>query len=523
MSVEPDSAGPTMDRRRFLRTTAMTVAVAGATAAGVSTTVMAESLDPDSNVVHAPWIEDTITVSELDLDDMALLDVINDDGEVESLSNYGAVLAPPEYENGEQEDPHNPVRYDPAKIVHSEFTDFPRGETYDDGDDEDLDVSWNISDLWLIDEDGGSIDLDEEGEGVTFTASGLSEGDHVSATFGEDEDSEFDVSSIGRNYLQVIMEIGSIDSDSVVTFALEDDDDNRVEATIEDGADLDDEEVISDGDAESVAYQGELGEFDGISDLGDVTTVEVTIEDGDAEFTVTALNIERASSWSFGRHEYEDEDDDLDVETVRGSQGPIDVIDLNDLDPFSNAKIEDIDIEVEYRAEELPQGSLEYEWTDPGAWDHDERLNKVYTFELPDFYDLSHDEPRLRDEVLYPGSRYVEVSYAIEDEDDDITLEDIDEDELSMEDETDTFESASPEDTITLTSSPSGGDYVGVFYDTLHTEKERDEAMTDSTIAVAAEEEDEGGLFNRVRLGVLTFAGIAAALLARARMAAPGV
>jgi len=105
--------------------------------------------------------------------------------------------------------------------------------------------------------------------------------------------------------------------------------------------------------------------------------------------------------------------------------------------------------------------------------------------------------------VLFPSTRYIagEVAVGL---DSVPSLDDVD--DVSWTDKTATYEGASIDDEITLSTSPSGGEIIAVHLDVLYSESERDKATASGGGGGPMQASSSGG-FLSTPLGLLTAVG----------------
>ena len=496
--TEDGNAQPhsTLDRRTYLRAVGAAVTLAGAG----NVAAAEELLNYASAFIHDPWIEATLTIGVHDGEDMSSeLEYIDNDGNRVSLSSAGGIVATRE----ESDEPHNPVALRADKIAHAELTDWPRGETYDDGDDEDADVYALDATHWTVDESGtgGTLTVEDVDSPAGTTAlhvaaADLAADDVATATFGEFESIS---SGIARKYLQLVVTVDELPSETAVYLRVKDDGGNAVETWIDADADSGADGTIATATGPGQVYQRELGELDGVDDLDEIAEVEIAVEDGDVDLTLTALNLERESRWSLGSREYED-DDDVSTETVYEPSDVYEVTGVDSLDDdFGSATIHDLEVDVEFVASELgDDGADDWAWYEDDL-DYDYRLEHIVEWDLPTAYDLSYDDVSVRDEVRLRSGRYDSAGVLVGAPDETVEVDQLD-DQDGWSDEVSTYSDAGRGDEITLTTSPDGGERIWWHVETLHHDDEHDDATSEA--AVGAGPTRSGGFIDPV-LGVI--------------------
>ena len=488
----------TMGRRAILVTTAATAAAA----AGAGVASAAVQLDRDSEYAHNPTLSGTVTIAQHDRQVFdSPLAYIDDSGDTVSLAAAGGVVA-----TGEEGKPHNPISLRADRINAEEFRAFPRGETFQNTDGDDEDLSALDAQHWTTDESGsaGSLTVENtsaasEGDALRVATSGQTDTDVATATF-----SDFEISSgEQRKRLQLVASIDALDDPTVVYVRVRDASDAVNEAWIDTNADSTAAGTIATGTDAGVVYQTQLGDLAG--DLDTIEEIEIAIEDGNADLTIAGLNLERESEWSFGTREFENADEELETETIEEPTGAYSITSIDSLDEnvFNSVSIANVDIDVEFKAGEIGErGVLEHEFSDAERYDQDSRLDDLVGWDLPSAYDLSYGTLTFNDTVKYPSGRYLEVAYQTGLDE----LPALDDDRDSWTDATGTYESGSIGDEITLSADVSGGEIIGWYADVLMNSNEQDDATTSGGIGGGAAG-SAGGWFSGVR-GILMSAVI---------------
>jgi hypothetical protein len=489
-----------LDRRTFMAATAAT----GAAAVGVGTAAAA-GLDYSSDYVHDPWLDARMTIENHDRATFdSVLEYINDSGERVSLADAGGQVATPT----SADESHNPVSIRADKIDAEEFRAFPRGESYDESGDgeEDTDVRALDATHWSTDTSGsaGSLTVEdvESPAGATalhVAASGQGDGDVALATF---DNFEAITDGVDRKHLQLVATVDSLAS-AAFYVRVKDSAGNVKETWIDSSADSTATGTITTETGPAQVYQVQLGELS--TDLGDLVEVELSVQDGDADVTFTALNLERESTWEFGSQEYLNSDDEVDTETITEPSGAFAITGLDSLgSPFDAASITDLEVDVEYAAGRIgADGSVEFDWSDAERYDQDSRLKHLIAWDLPTAYDLGYSDVSLKDTVLFPSTRYIagEVAVGL---DSVPSLDDVD--DVSWTDKTATYEDGSIDTDVTLSTSPTGGEIIAVHLDVLYSESERDKATASGGGGGPMQASSSDG-FLSTPLGLLTTLG----------------
>ena len=456
--VETTAAADALDSEMSRRAFAVGVGAVAATAAGAGTASAQEAgLVPDFGGEYTPipgvdggtWRIDEHTA------EMEQLDYVDNDGNIQSLtSEYGAVLAPDSGEDGET---HNPVSFHPSYIDTSEYTAFPRGETREDEDGDEEDVSALDAEEWT-----GDLLISDDGDALVLESDAVEDGATQSATF----DNYTIDSGEARKVLQLVVDVDQLEAGATVDVEVVDAGGASVAATIDPDADGAAESTIATSQESGVVFQTEIGEFDGGSDLDTLEEIVVSVSDANAELTVHGLNLELDSEWSFGTREtYDTEDEEVVEETLVEPTGRTGIVSLTSLtNQFTDATIYDVEYDVEIRASEAPLSNFEVMVEEVDRGSYDQRYHLVGALELPGgLYEVEVVEPgELTDEVRHPEDVYRTVEYA-HDLTEIPTMDDID--DISWTDATSVLEDGDIDDEVTLSTTVSAGDTIGLHYD----------------------------------------------------------
>lgn len=505
-----------MTRRRFVQTAA--VATAAAATAGTVSAQESDVPNYASDLVQSPRLEATTTIAAHTADMEDVREYINDNGELDSLANDGAVVADRE----ESDAPHNPVTLRADKFNAYEYREFPRGETFDEDGDGDADTDLNAVDAqhWATDTSGtaGSLTVETveaaNGENALHvTTASQTSGDVALATF-----TDFEITSgVDRKMAQLVANIKSLDSGCVTEVRIKDSAGNVITLVIDSSADSGAITTIATATATGLVYQEQIGEF--TTSLDDIVELEIAVKDANIDLVLPAINLDKESEWEFGTQEFTNSDDELDSKTLKTPSGTFSITGLSSLPSvWTNAGIMDVQVDVEFRTEQLPSSQQKYRWADASRYDYANRLETLLGFELPTAYDLSYSSTSLRDEVLFPDSRYLTGEYATG-QSEMPTWDDVDDGNVSWTDQTGTYENASVDDNITLTSSVSAGNLAVVHLDVQMSDDERDSATASGGGAGGGPTSSSGGLFSGVKglavsavVGLLGYFGLSGML-----------
>lgn len=502
--------------RRAFTVGAATAIAASATAGKVMADEVAENKVPnfESEYTHNPYIPASVTIDE-HTEEMEPLEFVNNSGEVVSLADYGGVLAA----RGDEDEPHNPVRFLATKIETDEFRDFPRDGEREDSDGDIVDVSALDADLWDAD---SNLDVEDDGDALELTTDGLADGDSASATFDLDEFDAVIDSGIARKYVQAVVDVDYLDASADVTVTIGNDTDS-VEVMIDPDADADADDVIADSVQDGVVFQTEIGDLDGGTDLESIEAIEIDVADGDASLRFAGLNLERESRWEFGTRERLDDDNELEETTLFEPVGYTGIVGLEGLlEQFGDAGIEDIEYEIEFVAGEAPEESWEVEVSEPDRGDFEQVFNMVGGFGLPGgYYDLEIDAQELIDQARHPSSRYDTVEISV-DESEIPGIDDVD--DVEWTDRTSTLQDASTGEEVTLSNTVSASNVVAIHYEIHEDSDIIGEMWTEPGAAGGALFGSGGGVMSSVwgwALAIVT--GVAGAIALARRRASSAV
>lgn len=458
---EIDADSP-VGRRVFLAG----VGAAAATAAGAGSVAAQDgSVVPDysSEYVPVPKVIGTRLSVASHTADMNQLDYVNNDGEILSLKEeYGAVLEPTPEDQGDS--PHNPVSFDASQLTTSEYTAFPRGVTRTNADDEEEDVSGLDAQEWTTDESGtaGSVSVtDVDDDALSVSTSSQTSGDAAVATF-----TNFTIDSgEARKVLQLVLDVNTLESGAVVDVAVTDAASNTVTATIDSAADSAAASTIATAQGPGIVYQQQLGELSGGQDLDTIEEISVTVSEANADLTIHGLNLELDTEWSFGTREvYDSEEEKLVEETLVEPTGRTGIVSLSSLtNQFTDATIEGVEYDVELRASEAPASNFDVKVEDVERGSYEQRYVAVGALELPGgLYDVEVLTPgELVDEVRHPDDVYQTVEYA-HDLSEIPTIDDVE--DVSWTSATSVLEGGDMDAEVTLSTTVSAGDTIGLHY-----------------------------------------------------------
>lgn len=257
-------------------------------------------------------------------------------------------------------------------------------------------------------------------EALEISASPAS-GSSGTATFDLTAADSAITSDENKRYLQMVLDVNTLESGATVNVSVVDEDGDSYTATI-DPSRSEGDDLIASATGEGMIYQQQLGDMTletaGDGQFNNIQTVDVTIADASAGVAISALNLDKTSTWTFGEQKVDtDDDDELETETIEETKtgGAISVHDLSTLgDTFSDAEFAGgLDVEFRQTAEHLDSEDVStgFESADQYA-SYEQRFNMFVRHSVPDAYDLSYSGLELEDTVSVPGTRYVTVEYA---------------------------------------------------------------------------------------------------------------
>lgn len=510
---------PTLSRRRMMQATGAAVATVGI-GASASPAAAETTLNYDSGLAPNPTILDTVTFGVHDRDHMAAVtEYVPDSSDsaedgTEDLADDGAVVAPrPTYDPDaydDTQDPHNPVSLSAAAIEASEFWSFPRDEMFDDDGDGEKNTELSALDQQHWTENTADISVTAaDGPGkhaLNVASSGVAAGASTSATF---TDVLID-DGIDRRHVQLVVDINQLDTDASMEFRMDDGAGTYKTVKIDDAGDAANDDVIASTTGTSLAFQTELGQL--ATDISKIEQLDITILDGDVDVTFYAMNVERSSQWEFGTEEYYDSaDDEVKTQTVYEPSGSYSITGVDTLGTvFDTARLHDLSADLWVRAANVASSQIDFEFSDAENYpSFERRFEGVVNLELKTAYDLTHNVTGLKDEVMLPSNRYLNVDYTASadgQEGDYVTLDDYE--DIDWTDTASTYDGGSEGDRVDITSLVSEGNVVAMFFDTKHTEAEESD-MTASA-AVGPTGKEGGSFIDRI----LTIPGMVGSVLA---------
>ncbi|WP_049934666.1 hypothetical protein [Haloplanus natans] len=320
--------------------------------------------------------------------------------------------------------------------------------------------------------------------------------------------SNFSVSSDEPNrYLQLVLDVNSLASGAEVQIEVVDSDGDYKQAIVNGSASMA-EDVIATGTGEGYVYQRQLGKMatntagDGTFD--NIEKVRIEFVGGTADLTITGMNVEKMTTWSFGERKVDTDDDDgLETETVTEHKetGAIAIDDLSTIgDALDEGAIHDLTMPVKFRTSDVGGSDVQVNFTAADGYpSFSDRASLYYRLELPSAYDLSYADAELVAETELPSNRYLAVEYAEGVSDTEFT------DISTWSDETSQFDNEG--DKVSLDTTIQPGQKIAIHAKYLVTGDERS-AIESSGVVGGPIGDSGGGFFSNLPL----IGGIAAAI-----------
>ncbi|MFC7070569.1 hypothetical protein ACFQL9_13025 [Halobaculum lipolyticum] len=398
--------GDTRDRdSRPILALALVVMLAFAPAIGAAVPTENQRVNMNSEYAHNPAIAvDRVVVAEHDVDEMGGLDYVNDSGGVET---FAAEL---------NATTNNSYSYVPTALEDETLGAFPRTGD-DDGNVSALNASrWN---------EGGP---NASGFSVTDTSGETATGVE-SVTFGTDGSfgsgdsayAEFTLptpitDSPDKLYFQQVFDVETLESGAQIVFEYRDEGGDARRVVVNGSADASDAGVAANQTGEGFIAQPQSGELSVVSNddgsFDGIASARVYIMDGDGNITVTGLNAEKSSQWTFGTERV---DGEVSAVTEKAEPGRLRITSMDSLGSWASdgvvhnkgvhnlaftAELADVeDRNVTYSKAEQYGG---YEW----------KQESYYRLTLPDGYDLTYYGVAFEDTQKMISERYALVEIA---------------------------------------------------------------------------------------------------------------
>ena len=385
----------------------------------------------------------------------------------------------------------NPITLTATDIAFEQNDEFPR-KSEEDGENT---ASALDADEWTT--SGATVSS-------TTTAPGVDALNYAgSASSDSATSSNFTVEDGEKGYLTIAADINS--AAGTPTLQLTDGDGDYVEVTLHDATgDASNDTLLANSTGEGMVLQEQVGDLT-VQGGGDGTfdsTEEITVS-GDIDADVSVLDAERTRDLAFGERLVENDDGELETETITEPRGAYSVANMDGLDEvMSDATIYGVTVDAMFQASDLQDAedvNAEFsednnypQWDAVGSFD--------YRMQLPTAFDLSYATVELVDEPDLPGERYktVEVAEDVGDTD----FSDID----SWSDVTDSYGSSE----VTLDSTVSSGTVYAVSYDVVLTNGEVSAIESAAGGGAGPMDAGNGGLWDKI---ISIPGGIVAAVL----------
>ena len=302
----------------------------------------------------------------------------------------------------------NPFTFTATDIEFSDAGEFPRkNEESGDNVASALDASeWTTS--------GGSV------SDVT-TAPSVDALSFVASTSGDSATySNFSVTSDAeKRYVQAFYDVNSASGDvDLVVQDATDGDTATVKLYDGDGNTSNDNVgATTTGEGKVVQVQlGKLTASGGDGTIQEIGSVQISAG-GAADVDLSAINVEKTSKYKLGeRYHDNDNDDELETETVYETDGPLSVSSVDTLGTvFDDATIHGLTFPAHFEAAELSGDNVNVTSQSGDAagypgWDTQSDI--YYRLTLPSAYDLSYSSAELVVEQQYTETHYKSVEYA---------------------------------------------------------------------------------------------------------------
>ncbi|KAB1193626.1 hypothetical protein GJR96_09305 [Haloferax sp. MBLA0076] len=255
-------------------------------------------------------------------------------------------------------------------------------------------------------------------DGLNIATNGsMTASDSVSASF-----SNFSIENdIQKKHLAVGVDVDALDADTTVEVRAVDDDGDYYVAEVNSsrttGSDL-----IANSTGDGYVFQEQMGKMDlvtaGDGSVGTLETVEVVVTGGDADVTMSMLNLDKLSKYKLGTT-LKNTDDDDDLETVdvyeKNASGNLKLNELSSMGSWADsAEIKGLTFDANFTAEKLPDEDVKVEFKEtgnkyPGYYG---TVTVQYRMDLEDAYDLDYAFPVLQDEQSVTRDRVLSVEVA---------------------------------------------------------------------------------------------------------------
>jgi hypothetical protein len=498
---DPDRVGRMQDQMVSRRTV---MKAAGAGAATIATGGLAAAQEGDGTFnrtsEYAPQLrsEDTVTFAAHDRSEAdSPFYFIDDSGEEDSLTNYGAMIKPRDDadEDVDGPKPHNPISLSADNIDTDAYHVFPRGVTKENADGDEVDVSALQAEEWSVTTNASVSDKQSGANGPGVEISVADGSTSESATFENFDPID---SGVARRRIFAVANVSGVETGATV------------ELRVVDGQGRNKAVELTAGDAQVIQERvGDLASSG--SDFANIEKVVLNVASGGATVHFVGLDVERESEIVFGEKEQfktadEDEIETVEVSTPSGSYSITELASMGSV--FSNAMIHELDVDTQINIDELPLSHIDVEYdaeaAEPYSQDYVETL--VVNFELPNPFDVTWTDPNLMDTVVLPSDRYQEVRTTTDG--DMVTIAEIESDDTSYSwtDRTSRYNETMDTD-VTVETSLTPGDYNGVEFTRLVRSSEQSDLMSGSaSVGGPVDTRGGGGIWGMIMSPLGAFA-----------------
>jgi len=373
----------------------------------------------------------------------------------------------------------NPITLTATDIAFEQRDEFPR-KSEEDGDNA---ASALDADEWTT--SGATVSSTTTAPSVdALNYAGSASSD--SATY-----SNFTVEDGEKGYLTIAADINS--ASGTPTLQVTDGDGDYVEVTLYDASgDASNDTVLANSTGEGMVLQEQVGDLT-VQGGGDGTfdsAEEITIS-GDVDADVSVLDAERTRELTFGERLVENDDGELETETITEPHGEYSVANMDGFDEvMSDATIYGLTVDAMFQASDLQDAeNVNAEFSQDNDYPQWDSVGSFeYRLQLPTAFDLSYSNTEFVDEPELPGERYktVEVAEGVGDTD----FSDID----SWSDVTDSYGSSE----VTLDSTVSSGTVYAVSYDVVLTSGEVSAIQSAAGGGAGPMDAANGGLWDKI-------------------------
>ncbi|AFK18631.1 hypothetical protein E6P09_07595 [Haloferax mediterranei ATCC 33500] len=254
-------------------------------------------------------------------------------------------------------------------------------------------------------------------DGIQFATSSQTSGETTVFEF-----SNFSIENdIEKKHLATAVDVAALDAGAVVEVRAVDDNGDYYAADINSsrtsGSDL-----IANSTGTGFVFQEQMGQMDlvtaGDGSVGTLEKVQIVVKDGDADITMSMLNLEKLSKYKLGtRLENTDSDDELETVDIyeKNTSGKLALRKLTSMGSWANsAEIKGLTFDANFTAEKLSADAVKVEFKETGNKypSYFGTVTVQYRMQLPDVYDLDYAFPTLDDSQSVTRDRVLSVEVA---------------------------------------------------------------------------------------------------------------